>query len=119
MDSAHVVADAFVHLLADFVGVPATQLNDAGLVTGLLIAAASAAGLTAHGAPVVRVLPHDGVTGLFLLEGSHITVHTFPERGLLLLDVLALASCDARKAVEVFARRIDAREVRAARHARG
>jgi S-adenosylmethionine decarboxylase len=120
MDPAHsVAADTFTHLLADFVGVPGAQLRDAALVTGLLIAAASAAGLTAHGAPVVRVLPHDGVTGLFLLEGSHITVHTFPARGVLLLDVLAHASHDARKAVDVFARRIDAREVRSGQHARG
>lgn len=119
MDPAHAVADSFTHLLADFVGVPGAQLRDAALVTGLLIAAASAAGLTAHGGPIVRVLPHDGVTGLFLLEGSHITVHTLPERGLLLLDVLAHGSHDARRAVDVFARRIDAREVRSGQHARG
>ena len=118
MDSTHSVA-AFTHLLADFVDVPAAQLRDAALVTGSRIAAASAAGLTAHGAPVVRVLPHDGVTGLFLLEGSHIVVHTFPERGVLLLDVLAHATHDARKAVDVFARRIDARAVHAEQHRRG
>ena len=119
MDPAHSVAADFTHLLADFVDVPPAQLRDTALMTGLLIAAASAAGLTAHGAPVVRVLPHDGVTGLFLLEGSHITLHTFPERGVLLLDVLAHASHDTRRAVDVFCRRLDAREVRAGTHARG
>ena len=110
---------AFTHLLADFVDVPPTQLRDTALLTGLLIAAASAAGLTAHGAPVVRALPHDGVTGLFLLEGSHIAVHTVPDRGVLLLDVLALATHDPRKAVDVFARRLGGREAHTGEHRRG
>jgi S-adenosylmethionine/arginine decarboxylase-like enzyme len=113
------VPGAFSHLVADFVGVPATQLRDSALVTGLLIAAASAAGLSAIGAPVVRALPHDGVAGLFLLEGCHITVHAFPERELLLLDVLALATLDPRKALDVFARRLAAREIRCDVRARG
>ena len=59
----------FCHLVADFVGVPSVQLRDTAFVTGLLIAAASAAGLSAIGAPVTRALPHDGVAALFLLEG--------------------------------------------------
>jgi S-adenosylmethionine/arginine decarboxylase-like enzyme len=113
------VSAAYTHLLADFVDVPPPQLRDTALVTGMLIAGASAAGLTAHGAPVVRVLPHDGVTGLFLLEGSHIAVHTFPDRGVLLLDVLAAATQDLQKAVDVFARRLSAREVRVDRRPRG
>jgi S-adenosylmethionine/arginine decarboxylase-like enzyme len=113
------VVAAFTHLLADFVDVPAAQLRDTALLTGLLIAAASAAGLTAHGTPVVRQHGDDAVTGLFLLEGSHIAVHTFPARGVLLLDVLAPASTDTHRAVDVFARRLDARAVRSDQHARG
>ena len=113
------VAPAFVHLFADFFGVPAARLRDASLVGGLLVAAAGAAGLIAHGAPVMRTLPHDGVAGLFLLEGCHVAVHTFPERELLLLDVLALATQDAQKAVDVFSRRLGAREVRCDRLERG
>ena len=81
--------------------------------------AASAAGFTAHGAPVVRTLPTDGVTALFALEGCHMAVHTFPERGVLLLDVLASAAhADAQRAVDVFARRIGGRP-RTAQHFRG
>ncbi len=113
------VSPSYVHVLADFLGVPAAKLRDPALVGGLLVAAAGAAGLPAHGAPVMRTLPHDGVAGLFLLEGCHVAVHTFPERELLLLDVLVLATHDAQKAVDVFTRRLDAREVRCGRHARG
>ncbi len=109
----------FTHLTADFLGVPAAQLRDDALIGGLLVAAAGAAGLTAHGTPVMRVLPHDGVAGLFLLEGCHIAVHTFPREELLLLDVLSRATRDAQKAVDVFARRLTARTVHAEHRARG
>ena len=114
-----VVSASYVHVLADFLGVPSAKLRDSALVGGLLVAAAGAAGLPAHGAPVMRTLPHDGVAGLFLLEGCHVAVHTFPERELLLLDLLVLATYDPQKAVDVFTRRLDAREVRCGRHARG
>jgi len=112
------VAAAFVHSLADFTGVAASQLRDASLVTGLLIAAASAAGLAASGAPLVRSLPHDGVTGIFLIDASHIAVHTYPERGVLLLDVLAPADHDGRRAIDVFTRRLGAGAVQIQQHAR-
>lgn len=107
------VAATFTHLLADFAGVPGAQLRDTALLGGLLVAAASAAGLASHGAPAVRTLPDEGVSGLLLVEGCHIALHTFPDEELLLLDVLARATRDARRALDVFARRLQARSVRA------
>lgn len=113
------MAAAFVHHLADFTGVPAPQLRDTSLITGLMIAAASACGLAGIGAPHVRTLPRDGIIGLYLLDESHITVHTYPGRGTLLLDVVAPALHDPQRAVDVFARRLDARGVHAQQHMRG
>jgi S-adenosylmethionine/arginine decarboxylase-like enzyme len=104
-------APAFVHLVADMLGASAAQLRDHGLVSGLLVAAAGAAGFSATSAPVFRRLPNDGVGGLLLLDGCHIAVHTFPERELLLLDILALSTHEPRKALDVFARRLTARAV--------
>lgn len=109
----------FTHLVADFHGVAPAQLRDGALLSGLLIAAAGAAGFSAMGAPLVRHLPHDGVAALLLLDTCHMSVHTVPERGLLLLDVLAPAAHDARKALDVFARRLSAREIRSDQRARG
>ncbi len=109
----------FAHLVADVFGTPAAQLRDHGLVSGLMIAAAGAAGFSAMGVPVFRRLPNDGVAGLLLLDGCHIAVHTFPERELLLLDVLAPATHDVTKALDVFARRLSAREIRTDVRARG
>jgi S-adenosylmethionine decarboxylase len=112
-------SQAFSHVTADFIGVAPAQLRDAALINGLLIAAAGAAGFATLGAPQVRTLPNDSIAGLYLLDGCHIAVHTFPERGLLLLDVLALATHDGRKALDVFARRVTAREVRSDQRGRG
>ena len=70
-------------------------------------------------APVVRQPPGGGVACFLLHEGSHIAVHTFPDRELLLLDVLTFATQDARKALDVFARRLTAREIRSESRVRG
>ena len=101
----------FRHVAADFVGVPYSQLTDSSMLSGLLIASAGAAGFTAIGAPVVHRLPSDGVAAVLLLDGCHVTVHTFPDRELLLLDILSLATHEPRKALDVFARRLTARTV--------
>lgn len=105
-------AGAFVHLGADFRGVPAAQLRDSNMISGLLIAGAGAAGFTTVGAPVVRKLPNDGVAVILLLDGCHMAVHAFPERELLLLDILTLATYKVSKALDVFTRRFGVASVR-------
>ena len=110
---------AFNHLTADFIGALPAQLRDASLIGGLTIAAAGAAGFSAMGAPIVRALPHDGVGAMLLLDDCHLSVHTFPDRELLLLDILTLSTHDARKALDVFTRRLTAREIRAEQRQRG
>jgi S-adenosylmethionine/arginine decarboxylase-like enzyme len=113
------VTGSFVHITADFVGVPAAQLTDPAMIGGLLIAAASAAGFNAIGSPLARATPHDGVRAVLLLDDCHMTAHTFPARELVLLDILTLAAHDARKAVDVFGRRLGARTIHTGRHERG
>jgi len=109
----------FASLVADFVGVPAAQLRDGARLSGLMVAAAIAAGLNASGAPLVRYHPDGGLTALVLLDGSHMSLHTFPDRGLMLLDVLAASPHDPRRALDVFVRRLEAREVRTEQRDRG
>ena len=112
-------APAYSHLIADFVGVRAPLLRDPALLSGLLIAAASAAGLNPVFAPVVRQLPNDDVAAVLLLEDCHVTVHALVKREMLLLDILAPAAADAGKAMDVFARRLAPREIRRDTRARG
>lgn len=109
---------ALAQVTADFVGVPAAQLRDSALLGGLLIAAAGAAGLGADCLPTMRVRDH-GIAGMLLLDESHILVHAFHERELLLVDVLAASEQDARRAIDVFARRLTARECHSNTRERG
>jgi S-adenosylmethionine decarboxylase len=109
----------YIHLIADFSGVSAEELRDTNLLAGLLVAAAGAAGLTAVGTPLVRRLPSNMVSGVLLLDGCHMSVHAVPDRGILMLDVLSLSTYDARKALEVFARRLTAAEIRSEQRSRG
>ena len=44
-----------------------------------------------------------GVTGVALLAESHITVHTWPERGYAAFDVFMCGACDADRAASVIA----------------
>ena len=113
------VPPTFSHLSADFVGALPSQLGDSALISGLLIASAGAAGFTAVGAPIVRKLPGDAVSAVLLLDDCHMSAHTFPWLQLLLLDILTLSNHDPQKALDVFTRRVTAREVRCEKRARG
>ena len=107
------------HLLVDLKGANESQLRDVTLLSGLLIAAASGAGLTALGPPVVRQMPNGELGGVLLLERYHIAAHTLPTQGVLLLDVLAPHQAEARKAVDIFVRRFSGATIRIEQTARG
>jgi S-adenosylmethionine decarboxylase len=98
--------DPLTHVSANLSGVASGPLRDAPLLSGLLIAAAGAAGLTAVGAPLVRVAPSGAVSAVLLLDPCHVSIHSFPDRGLALVDVLARDAAGASKALDVFVRRL-------------
>jgi len=90
------------------------------MLGGLLIAAASAGGIGPVGIPVVRSnKATGGVSAMMLFDDGHLTLHALPARQALLLDVVASASHDFRKALDVFARRLSAREIRSDTRGRG
>ena len=94
------------HVSADLMGVGSGALRDASLLSGLLIAAASAAGLNAAAAPVVRTAGDGSISAILLLDPCHLSVYSFPDRGLALVDVMARDSAGATKALDVFLRRL-------------
>ena len=98
--------DTFAHVIADLDGVGSGALRDAGLLSGLLIAAAGAAGLNAAGAPIVRTAPTGGVSAVLLLDPCHVSIHSLPDRGLALVEVLAPDVALATNALDVFVRRL-------------
>jgi len=96
----------FSHLAADLTGVGSGALRDAPMLSGLLIAAASAAGFNTVAAPVVRTGTDGGVAAILMLDPCHLSVHSFPDRGLALVDVIARDGASAAKALDVFVRRL-------------
>jgi S-adenosylmethionine/arginine decarboxylase-like enzyme len=104
---------------ADFRGVTSPLLRDGVALSGLMISAAGAAGLSTAEAPIVRELPRDGMAIVLLLDLGHMTVHTLPERETLLLDLLLPRGRDPQKAVDVFSRKLGVTEGRAGRLDRG
>ncbi len=105
--------------MAEFAGVPDALLADASRLGGVLIAAASAAGLHALGAPLVRTSGAHGIDAMLLLEGGHAALHTVPERAVILVDLLAPVRFDLVPAFDVLTRRLSAGDVRAERLVRG
>lgn len=108
-----------VHRAADFRGVTSPLLRDGAALSGLLLSAAGAAGLTTVEPPLVRDLPRDGLVVLLLLDVGHAIVHTVPSRELILLDLLVTSTRDPQKAVDVFVRKLGANESRGSRFDRG
>jgi S-adenosylmethionine/arginine decarboxylase-like enzyme len=108
-----------VHRTADFRGVTSPVLRDGAALSGLLLSAAGAAGLSMAEPPTVRALPRDGLAVFLLLDLGHIAVHTLPARETLLLDLLVTADRDPQKAVDVFTRKLGATVARSGRTDRG
>ena len=98
--------EPLAHVSADLRGVGSGALRDAPLLSGLLIAAASAAGLNATAAPVVRTGSDGGVSAVLLTDPCHLSVHSLPDRGLALVDILGRDAAHAARALDVFVRRL-------------
>ena len=107
----HVLTHA-THLFADLIGVSTELLSDTDLIRGVLIAGASAAALTPNGIPAVHTPTGPERSVVLIVSGGHIAAHTFPERQLLLLDVLCDSRHDPRRVLDVVARRLPTRDIR-------
>ena len=98
--------ETLAHVSADLSGIGSGPLRDAALLSGLLIAAAGAAGLNPAGSPIVRTAPSGRISAVLFLDPCHVSIHSLPDRGVALVDVLALDAALATKALEVFVRRL-------------
>ncbi|MBL8436109.1 MAG: adenosylmethionine decarboxylase [Zoogloea sp.] len=107
------------HLLADFHGVAAACLGDVAAIEALLRAAADAAGATPVAGHFHPFGPGLGVTGVLLLQESHISIHTWPEHGFAAVDVFMCGGARPEKAVDAIASALAARSVELREIARG
>jgi len=74
------------HILIELHGCPSDRLDDVALIERAMCAAAEAAGATVIASRFHRFSPL-GVSGVVLIAESHLTIHTWPERGYAAIDV--------------------------------
>jgi S-adenosylmethionine decarboxylase len=87
------------HIIADLYGVSDELLSDEGRVRAIVEEVIKETRLTKLRS-VYRKFNPGGVTGIALLGESHISIHTWPEYGLVNLDIFTCG--DVSKADEAF-----------------
>src|SRR5271157_518774 len=96
------------HVLAEFFGVDPALADDAGRLRNFLRDALTSAGATVCQMVDKRFEPH-GVTVLALLAESHASIHSYPERGAMFVDVFTCGeSADAELAVRLLCKQLAA-----------
>lgn len=93
------LAFAGLHVLLDFWG--CRRLDEMEAVERALRAAVTAAGATLLEISLHRFTSSGGISGVAVLAESHISIHTWPERGYAALDIFMCGGCDPFKAVPV------------------
>lgn len=124
---AHVGTDYFIardgseyagsHLLVEFWG--SADLDDVDRIRGALREAAMAARATLLHLHVHHFGPECGVTGIAVLAESHISIHSWPERGYAAIDVFMCGSCDPYAALPALERAFSPATVGIEEHRRG
>lgn len=113
-----------MHLVVDGYGGDPQALADQGLVRELLDEYPERLGMTKISQPVVvRYVgpkPQDwGISGFVMIAESHIAVHTFPERGMVWMDIFSCRGFDEAPILEDLRERFGLTELRLQRLERG
>ncbi len=91
------------HLIYDGYGCPSTRLSDLGALYRLLDVLPGRIGMTKIMPPYVfrheRGTRGDGLSGFVLIAESHISVHSFPDRGFVNMDIFSCTSFDVGDAL--------------------
>ena len=93
---------AGTHLIVDLRG--ARRLDDVPFIERALIEAVEAANATLLHIHLHHFTPNGGVSGVAVLAESHISIHTWPERGFAALDIFMCGGADPHKAIPVLER---------------
>jgi S-adenosylmethionine decarboxylase len=103
------------HVICDVSGIHPDVVGDTDLISGAIVRGIRASGATLCGMQVKEFQP-SGMTAVYLLSESHVSVHTYPDSNSLFLDaftcgercspqtvvdelLLALGSCEHRTSV--------------------
>jgi len=105
------------HLIIDLW--EAEGLNDKDRIEQALLDAVEAAGATLLHIHLHVFEPGGGISGVAVLAESHISVHTWPERGYAAFDIFMCGDAEPRRALSVLKRAFDPKRVVLGEHKRG
>ena len=105
------------HLIIDLW--EAEGLDDKDRIEQAMRDAVKAAGATLLHIHLHTFTPNGGISGVAVLAESHISVHTWPERGYAAFDVFMCGSAEPRKAVAVLEQAFAPKRVVIGIHKRG
>lgn len=96
---------AFNYLTHELVALPGGLLADGGALSAIVVAAAGAVGMPAHGPPAVHQGSGTIVVAMLCREG-HIVIHASAAEGLCFVDIAARSPADVGKGMDVIVRRL-------------
>ncbi|MDD3030579.1 MAG: adenosylmethionine decarboxylase [Alphaproteobacteria bacterium] len=107
----HFVVDEFGiccaghHLIIDMWGVKASFLADLSLIKSTMMRAVCESEATLLNIDLHHFEPNFGVSGMAILAESHISIHTWPERGYAAIDAFMCGDSRPERCVKVFQER--------------
>ena len=99
------------HLIAEFYGCDPVLLDDTERVRTLLLETAACVGATVLGDTFHRFAPQ-GVSGTVVIAESHLSVHTWPERRYVAVDIYTCGGLDPRPGFDFLGTRLGATDAR-------
>ncbi len=104
------------HLTLDLQNCNRKKLEDLDFIFQILDKLPARIGMTKITAPYVfkyteGVIPDDwGITGFVIIAESHISIHTYPAKNYVFMDVFSCKEFDAKKAIEFIVKAFEAKK---------
>ncbi|MBN8532089.1 MAG: adenosylmethionine decarboxylase [Alphaproteobacteria bacterium] len=108
---------AGTHLIIDLWG--ASKLDDLAVMEQAMRDCVTAAGATLLHIHLHHFTPNGGISGVAVLAESHISVHTWPEKGFAAFDVFMCGDAEPEKAIPVLKAAFSPEGVNVGEHLRG
>jgi S-adenosylmethionine decarboxylase proenzyme len=99
-----------LHLLAEYHGCDRKILDDEESIALALHRAAEHAGATVVSKTFHRFAPQ-GVSGVVVIEESHLSIHTWPEKGYAAVDFYTCGECDPESAARFLRESLSAERI--------
>ena len=106
------------HLIAEYYRCDSAVLDDVGRIRSALLRAVERVGATPVGEAFHPFEP-EGVSGVVLIAESHFSIHTWPARGYVAIDIFTCGGLDPQPGFELLGQALGARDARVQEILRG